>query len=96
MAKGISVTSIRAIASTSSLDGSRIPHPPPGGNGKGACGAAGKNRHRHGRCRFSCGRGQKVTVRLGSVKEEKVAVTSVRAKIMVLPSPGAYMARRLG
>ena len=31
---------------------------------------------------------QKVTVRLGSVKEEKVAVASVRAKTVVLPSPG--------
>ena len=39
---------------------------------------------------------QKVTVRLGSVKEEKVAAASVRAKMAVLPSPGAYMVRRLG
>lgn len=39
---------------------------------------------------------QNVTVRLGAVKEEKVALTWVRAKIIVLPSPGAYMAFRLG
>ena len=34
---------------------------------------------------------QKVTVRGASVKEEKVAVASVSAKINVLPSPGWYM-----
>ena len=48
--------------------------------------------HKSARGRFSV-RGrfrvrQKVRVRGASVKEEKVAVTSVRAKIWVLPSPG--------
>ena len=38
--------------------------------------------------RFASGTAQKVTVRLGSVKEENVAEASVRAKTVVLPSPG--------
>ena len=63
-----------------------IPYIPPADNGKG--GKMDKTGRCHWQRRVANMESQKVTVRLGSVKEEKVAVASVRAKTVVLPSPG--------